>query len=146
MINVAGNTDYGVTAKPTQWYNKSGHEDSGMDALLYMSINSSLTSSSTLQNEEYFYVYPNPTASDNSDATFSPRFTRLVVEATLGGTKYSDPISLPNLERNKTYTVSSLMITRPGSDNPDKEITSAECPFNIVVEDWIPGTEQNLVI
>ena len=146
MINVAGNTDYGVTAKPTQWYNKSGHEDSGMDALLYKSINSSLTSSSPLQNEEYFYVYPNPTASDNSDETFSPRFTRLVVEATLGGTKYYYPISLPNLERNKTYTVSSLMITRPGSDNPDKEITSAECPFNIVVEDWIPGTEQNLVI
>ena len=49
MINVAGNTDYGVTAKPTQWYNKSGHEDSGMDALLYKSINSSLTSSSPLQ-------------------------------------------------------------------------------------------------
>ena len=117
-----------------------------MDALLYKSINSSLTSSSTLQNEEYFYVYPNPTASDNSDETFSPRFTRLVVEATLGGTKYYYPISLPNLERNKTYTVSSLMITRPGSDNPDKEITSAECPFNIVVENWIPGTEQNLEI
>lgn len=146
MINVAGNTDYGVTAEPTQWYNKSGHYDSGMDALLYKSINSSLTSSSPLQNEEYFYVYPNPTASDNSDETFSPRFTRLVVEATLGGTIYYYPISLPNLERNKTYTVSSLKITRPGSDNPDKEITSAECPFNIVVEDWIPGTEQNLVI
>ncbi|MGN1233851.1 MAG: fimbrial protein [Candidatus Cryptobacteroides sp.] len=146
MINVAGDTDYNATATPNTWYNQSKHLDDSMDALLYKSINSSLTSTSALTPNEYFYVYPNPTASDNSDKPFTPRYTRLVIEATLGGTTCYYPISLKGLERNKTYTVSSLKITRPGSDDPDKEITSAECPFNIEVEEWITGTDQNLVI
>lgn len=146
MINVAGNTDYSVTATPTAWYNKSSHSDNNMDALLYKRIETKLTSTSALTPNEYFYVYPNPTADDNSDKPFTPRYTRLVIEATLGGTTCYYPISLKGLERNKTYTVSSLKITRPGSDDPDKEITSTECPFNIEVEDWIAGTDQNLVI
>ena len=72
--------------------------------------------------------------------------TKLVVEASLDGHTCYYTISLPGLQSNKTYTISSLKITRPGSDNPDEEITSGECPFSIEVEDWINSPEQNIVI
>lgn len=146
MINVAGNTDYSFEAGPTLWLNQSEHKDIDMDALLYTSINHSLSEETPLTADQYFYVYPNPTASDDSGTPFSARYTRLVVETELNGATLFYSISLPGIERNKTYMISNLTITRPGTERPDEEITSEECAFNIEVEDWIPGSVQDIVI
>lgn len=146
MINVAGNTDYSFEAGPTLWLNQSKHKDTDMDALLYTSINNSLSEGTPLTADQYFYVYPNPTAADDSGTPFSARYTRLVVETELNGATLFYSISLPGIERNKTYMISNLTITRPGTESPDEEITSEECAFNIEVEDWIPGSVQDIVI
>lgn len=146
MINVAGNTDYSFEAGPTLWLNQSEHKDINMDALLYTSINHSLSEGTPLPADQYFYVYPNPATVDNTGTPLNTQFTKLVVEATLGDKTCYYSIKLPNIERNKAYTISSLTITRPGTDSADKEITSEECTFSIEVEDWISVAEQDLVI
>lgn len=146
MINVAGNTDYSFEAGPTLWLNQSEHKDINMDALLYTSINNSLSEQTPMQANQYFYVYPNPATVDNTGTPLNTQFTKLVVEATLGDKTCYYSIKLPNIERNKAYTISSLTITRPGTDSADKEITSEECTFSIEVEDWISVAEQDLVI
>ncbi len=146
MINVAGNTDYSFEAGPTLWLNQSGHNDIDMDALLYTSINHSLSEETPMTANQYFYVYPNPATVDNTGTPLNTQFTKLVVEATLGDKTCYYSVKLPNIERNKAYTISSLTITRPGTDSADEEITSEECTFSIEVEDWISVAEQDLVI
>lgn len=146
MINVAGNTDYSFEAGPTLWLNQSKHKDTDMDALLYTSINNSLSEQTPMKADQYFYVYPNPATVDNTGTPLNTQFTKLVVEATLGDKTCYYSIKLPNIERNKAYTISSLTITRPGTDSADEEITSEECTFSIEVEDWISVAEQDLVI
>ena len=89
---------------------------------------------STLQAGQYFYVYPNPVTEENAEGSSGTSLlTKLVVEASLDGNTCYYTISLPDLQSNKTYTISSLTITRPGSDNPDEEITSGECPFCVEI-------------
>ena len=147
MINVAGDTDYGMSAAPKTWHNMAGHKDKSLDALLHAEINEPIAAGSKLNAGQYFYVYPNPATEENAEGSSGTSLlTKLVVEASLDGNTCYYTISLPGLQSNKTYTISSLTITRPGSDNPDEEITSGECPFSIEVEDWINSPEQNIVI
>ena len=147
MINVAGDTDYGMSAAPKTWHNMAGHKDKSLDALLHAEVNKTIAAGSRLQAGQYFYVYPNPVTEENAEGSSGTSLlTKLVVEASLDGHTCYYTISLPGLQSNKTYTISSLTITRPGSDNPDEEITSGECPFSIEVEDWINSPEQNIVI
>ena len=147
MINVAGDTDYGMSASPKTWHNMAGHKDTSLDALLHAEVNKTIAAGSRLQAGQYFYVYPNPVTEENAEVSSGTSLlTKLVVEASLDGKTCYYTISLPGLQSNKTYTISSLTITRPGTDNPDEEITSEECPFSIEVEDWINSPEQNIVI
>lgn len=147
VINVAGNTDYEVTASPSDWYNKLKYEKSDLDAMLYDDItDTKVTKDKPYTTADYFYVYPNPTASDTQTKPFSARFTRLVIETTLGGTTYYYPISIGNIERNKTYTVSSLKVTRPGSTDPDIPVSSEDCTFSIRIEPWESGSDIDITI
>lgn len=150
MINVAGDTDYTRKKAPATWYNKSRHSDTSLNTLLYADVSQALAAGSTLMANQYFYVYPNPVTVDSTsgstESEFTPRFTRLVVEAMMNNETCYYAISLPKLESNKAYSISRLTITRLGSDNPDQEITSEECPFSIEVEDWIETDALDLII
>ena len=130
LTNVAGNTTYGLSA-PTLWYNKMGKDSNPAETLI---------SCSGVSDGEYtFYPYPNPSESDASGGTWSSRHTKLVVEASIGGAICYYPIVLPVLQRNKTYTITELTVTMPGSDNPDIPIDKGSLNFNILVEDWETG-------
>lgn len=140
IINVAGNANYGLTAAPSVWYNKSKYESGPVDALTYDgNVNATVTSSSPHSVAHSFYCYPNPTTTDANAGAWSPRKTRLVVETTLGGTTYYYPITMPPIERNKTYTVTELIVTRPGSDDPDTPVTTKDCTYSVSVQDWETG-------
>ena len=130
LTNVAGNTTYGLSA-PTLWYNKMGEDSNPAETLI---------SCSGVSDGEYtFYPYPNPSESDASGGNWSSRHTKLVVEASIGGAICYYPIVLPVLQRNKTYTITELTVTMPGSDNPDIPIDKGSLNFNILVEDWETG-------
>ena len=113
------------------------------DALIYDDIeDTAMTPAKPYSGSRAFYVYPNRTETDSQSNTFGPRYTRLVIETTLGGKTYYYPVSIKGIERNKTYNITDLTITRPGSLSPDVPVTAYECTFGItVVEEWQEGAD-----
>ncbi len=146
-INVAGDINYGLNESPAIWLNKSKFCDDTAKELLYQNTgNAVVTQTSPYETPASFYVYPNKTAQDSQAEEFSARYTRVVVETTLGDKKYYYPISIPDIESNKTYTINNLTITRPGSISPDVPVTSYECAFSVSVTDWETGIEKEMTI
>ncbi|MGM9742792.1 MAG: fimbrial protein [Candidatus Cryptobacteroides sp.] len=145
MINVAGNTSYDATEAPDVWLNPLKWESGNADALLGTGdLNTLLASGTPYSPDQVFYVYPNSTGSDPSDDSF-PRCTRLVLETLLGEKTYYYSVKIPSVGRNKKYNV-NVTITRPGSEDPGKDISSSECTFSVKVEEWEDGGSQNITI
>jgi len=134
LINVAGDTNYGETAAPSVWFNKQAYA-SEQAAFTYDAPAASLANNASYSTVHSFFAYPNASA-DSDAAVWSPRHTRLVVKATLGTDVYYYPITLPALESNKSYEIEELILTRPGSDDPDKPVSIQECTFQINVLGW----------
>jgi hypothetical protein len=133
LINVAGSTSYDLTKAPETWYNIAGKSDK-LTGLLYDAPASTVADGDSYTPAHTFYGYPND---------LSANTTRLVIETTLGNTKYYYPISLPAMESNKSYEIEEVTITRPGSDDPDEPVSFADASFSVNVIDWtvIPVTE-----
>ena len=133
LINVAGNTSYDLSAAPVKWYNMAENK-SELASLLYDAPASLITNGQSYSTAHTFYAYPNDLATNT---------TRLVIETTLGETKYYYPINLPEMAANKSYEIEEVKITRPGSDNPDEPVSFADATFSINVIDWtvVPVTE-----
>lgn len=126
LINVAGNTSYDLTAAPGAWYNVAKY-NSELPSLLHDAVGSKIANGASHDTAHSFYSYPNDAAS---------KTTRLVIETTLGTTKYYYPINLPAMESNKSYEIAEVTITRPGSDDPDVPVSFADATFSINVIDW----------
>ena len=133
LINVAGNTSYDLSAAPAKWYNVAENMDE-LASLLYDAPASLIVNGQSYSTAHTFYAYPNNLASNT---------TSLVIETTLGETKYYYPINLPEMAANKSYEIEEVKITRPGSDNPDEPVSFADATFSINVIDWtvVPVTE-----
>ncbi len=162
--NVVGRAPYGVASEGTglastgiplplsttqrrqasYWYNKLKLDTKPL-ALTYDACN--LTSVST--PNRILYVYPNTTTNDPetvpgaSAGDFTPRHTRLVLHAQVGGKDSYYPFDLPVLEANKKYSVSVhiTMLGKP-NDNDDTRVTVGSLKPVIVVSDW--DATQNL--
>lgn len=109
--------DYQYT--PAEW-------SKGFDITKELKLNHTVTDK-LYEADHIFYAYPN--ASETNP-------TRLVVAATLAGKSYFYPVDLGSLESNKIYTITDLLITRPGSDSEDIPVVSEEFPYTIEVADW----------
>ena len=133
LINVAGNTSYDLTKAAAAWYNVAENKDE-LASLLYDAPASAVVNGQSYTPVHTFYGYPND---------LSVNTTRLVIETTLGTTKYYYPINLPAMESNKSYEIEEVTITRPGSDDPDEPVSFADASFSINVIDWtvVPVTE-----
>ena len=135
LINVAGNTSYDLSAAPADWYNVAKYQSvESVDKLLYDKVDEAVLNGKSHETVHSYYAYPN-------DAT--SKTTRLVIETTLGESKYYYPINLPEMAANKSYEIAEVVITRPGSDNPDEPVSFADATFSINVIDWtvVPVTE-----
>ena len=133
LVNVAGNTSYDLTAAPATWYNVA--ENKGELASLLVDTPSAPIAQGQAYNTAHtFYAYPNDLAVNT---------TRIVIETTLGTSKYYYPINLPEMAANKSYEIAEVVLTRPGSDNPDEPVSFADATFRINVIDWtvVPVTE-----
>ncbi len=121
----------------------------------------SIATDNSYRNEHVFYPYPNAFGTDVEGYTpdysdeWTPRGSILVIEATMldasgepiviapdqrpGQTVGYYPIVLPHLERNKTYVIDEVCITRlPGLD-PYKPIETGETQVTITVNEWEVG-------
>ena len=140
LINVAADNTYSADGTPAQWVNKLGHKDNAFDAFLYDKLTSTtVTNAKPYEKEHVFYPYPNPTQNDTYDASWSPRHTMLVVEVTFQGKKGYYPVTLPALERNKTYIIDEMVIRHRPSDEPFKPLETGDATVQITVNDWELG-------
>ncbi len=136
LINVAGNASLAGSGVPSLWLNKKQNEVTA-EGLYYEKPSSpDIAYNSSESAGHYFYCYPNPTVADNTDGTWSPRHTRLVVEANVGGNRCYYPITLPVVSANTVYTIGELTITRLGTDTPDVETVMGGASFTISVAPW----------
>ena len=133
VINVADNTSYDLTAVNTGWLNEAMYKTE-LAELTHDVVDQNIAQGSAYETAHSFYVYPH-------DATV--KTTRLVIETTLGNRKYYYPINMPALERNKSYEIELVKVTRPGSDDPDVPVSFADATFEVNVIDWtvVPVTE-----
>lgn len=145
LLNVAGDRTYLTPTKPGLWHNKVFRE-SGTPPVAEINLTDVYVDAGTPYNVvHHLYCYPNPTSSDESGGVWTPRKTRLVVEAELGGKKYYYPVTLKDLQSNTAYTV-KMKITRPGSSQPDKPVDSQTASFTVSVAPWEDGTVLNETI
>ena len=157
LINVAGNQNLAGTASVSTWYNKMGRKDgatatgqiidgstyvSSHPTLTFKSVGSSVANGGSLTptTPYLFYTYPNSTTTDATGwaSSFTARKTRLVVAATIGGTKYYSPVVIDTPARNTAYTV-ELTITGPGSTDPDKPVVKGSINASVTVQGWSAG-------
>jgi hypothetical protein len=133
LVNVAGGTSYDLTTAPAKWYNVAENKGE-LAGLLYDAPASAIANGQSYDTDHTFYGYPNDLAVNT---------TRLVIETTLGSTKYYYPINLPQMDSNKSYEIEEVKITRPGSDDPDEPVSFEDASFSINVIDWtvVPVTE-----
>lgn len=148
VVNAAGDVNYKLDKKaPTTWFNKMAYTTSDVDALLYAdATDTKITEATPYDTPTSFYTYPNSTQTDSQAEEFSARFTRVVVETTLGGKTYYYPVSIENIESNRYYNIKNLTITRPGSLSPDTPVSSLECTVSIEVKEWGHGMEKDFTI
>lgn len=160
LINVAADNNLDVSmSAPAEWLNKLGYSTNACDALLYDSIEGVTVKNNVLNEageivtdnsykvEHAFYPYPNPIVEETYADEWSPRHTMLVVEVTYQNARKYYPIELPVLERNKTYTIEKLTLTRLPGDLPYKPIETGDANVVITVNDWETGyVWTNLVI
>ena len=138
LVNAAGG-DPGLFASgytPSTWYNKTKYVPGAADGMLYDALDATVANTSSLSATHTFYCMPNPTATDTSNPTWSPRKTRLAVEVTIGEQTFYYPVTLDNVVRNTHYSISNLNITRLGSSSPDIPVESSTMTFSISVKSW----------
>lgn len=145
MINVANTVNFALGGEPTDWYNKLAHTDAQVDALLYDAVGETLSNHSSHTTEHAFYPYPNPVAKSVKEipqadrGTWSPRRSILVIEVVFDGKTGYYPIELPVIDRNKTYGIDEVKITRSPGAVPYDPIETGEATVSITVADWELG-------
>ena len=157
LTNVVGNQNLAGNAAISTWYNKMGRKDNSavstyiIDGTTYLATHETLTfkkvdssvangSAHTPSTPYLFYGYQNPTTNDPAGwvTNFTVRKTRMVVAATIAGTKYYYPVTIDAPERNTAYTV-ELTITGLGSTDPDKPVEKGALTLSVSVEGWANG-------
>lgn len=132
------------------WLNKMVYTPgSTADAYIHEDIGSFIAAGSSLGKKHSFYCYPNDTKVDSHDSKWSPRYTRLVIEAEYDGQKCYYPINIigedNTLKGGTKYKISSLKITGPGSYSPDKPLTKVNGSFQISVTPWGNGFDREVI-
>ena len=151
LINVPASVNFGETLVPadlpeSQWYARRAAETASPKGdLIYDKVTTPkvVNYGDSDQTVHTFYAYPNDCAV-NEDATWCPRATLLVLEASVNNghewVKYYYPVAIESgLESNKQYKV-KLTIRRPGSLDPNTPVKLGDVQPVITVLPWMDGT------
>ena len=121
------------------------HEDAVADAFLYDALDQTIENNASYEVEHAYYPYPNSVAAsvkdldDENRGTWSGRKSILCIEVEFDGVSGYYPIELPVIERNKTYTIDEVVITRSPTDKPYDPIDTGVATVSITVEEWELG-------
>lgn len=145
MLNVAGAVNYALTGEPSVWYNKLNHEDEVADVFLFDALDQTIGNNAPYEVEHAYYPYPNSVETsvkdidDENRGTWNERKSILCIEVEFDGVPGYYPIELPVIERNKTYIVDEVVITRSPTDKPYDPIDTGIATVSITVEEWELG-------
>lgn len=129
----------------SDWYNKMSNTGSPYGYISDQLEDVAVNNTATYETEHFFYSCPNGQDSNSTAPSWSPRFTRIVVEAAYDGVTYYYPVDLPMTKPNTIYDV-YMKITRLGSTSPDIRVSTLPETFKVNVLDWTQGKEINEVI
>lgn len=124
------------------WYNATAWHGSGsidaLDALVGdRGLSERIPDGGSYTRTHTFYAYPNACSQDSRSPVWSPRCTRLVIEATLGNKRYFYPVTISGMQRNHNYTVTEAVIHGPGSLDPEQEIPGVlDISLSITQDTW----------
>lgn len=143
LTNVAGDRPFGSAGTVSLWYNRLGYRGE-CDALLCDPVGRDVDP--VLEETHVFYVYPNASESAARGAPWTPRCTRLVLEAELEGETCYYVIDLPGLESNHSYILSDLVLTRPGAGDEESVTAASAVRFSFSVRNWTEADPYNEVL
>lgn len=137
LINVAADKTYLTTSSdPASWYNKLKNTGDQKELLWDSLGNTNIKETKVYESPHHFYSCPNPYISDSYSEEWSPRTTRLVVEAELGGKTYYYPVMIKDGLRMNTEYYITMKIVRPGSVSPGDDMMKNAAVITIDVKDW----------
>lgn len=141
LANAESVDEYGPGHTPAadEFVNKLGVPDESYDIWLRRALSSTLANneSKTLTDASYsLYAMPNPVDTDSEATPFTVRNTKLVVKAALAGKALYYVIPLGAIRGNTTYDISELVLTRPGSSDPEQKTEVASCTFTLEISPW----------
>lgn len=163
LENGFSNWNYGAAGDPSTPVNYAGRKpgrntsadendfiktasDAECAALTFSTVNSPVASGGSESFDKPFYTLPNKvTAADDhfDGATSGDACVRLVLRASYGeggSQQWYYPVTIPNLERNKSYDV-SFIISGPGVKDPNQRVSSGNLDVVISVDPWVSGGE-----
>ena len=150
LTNVAGDVNFGCSPDyvAQTWYNRRGYQHANcLGSFNRDAVDAPVSQGQTYNTAHYFYSMPNA-FEPAAGGPWTPRRSKLVIQASIGGTVYDYPILLPALEANHSYEIEMLTITRTGNpdngreptsdDDTDEEdlITGKNVTFEITVKPW----------
>lgn len=133
LSNILGSCSYSLTPDGSPpddgiWFCRMGAEDIP-DALKSMTaddvIGMTIPDGGSQNLSKVYYAYPNGCISDTSSDNWSPRRTRLVIEAVLNGEQCWYQITLPPMKPNVTYCINSCTIKNMGGTSPEEHLGPA---------------------
>lgn len=154
--------DQTVLDNTSLWQNRNGHTSESHDALLYDEIaDFAVSESEAYTIDHIFYGYISPLTTYNTDESWEPGGTRLVIEAEFDGQACYYAVALNGIEkdpatqekithsdlRNMHIIFNKITITRPGAEKPYLALPD-ESPItvSVSVKTWQPGYTGNYII
>ena len=141
LSNIVTTSPYSLSLTPlaSDFANKLGVTDSAYDLWAKRSVGSTLADGASVALSgagNYMYCMPNSIATDSEAAVFEPQNTKVVVECTLDGLKLYYVVPLGAVAANHSYDIAELVLTRPGSADPNSKTEVSACTFTINVLPW----------
>jgi len=161
LENVVGDWNIAGSGNPSGYLNQAGRKagkststtaadmistaaDAECAALTFSTVGSTVargTVSDTLNKA--LYTFPNRLAASNDHfaGTTGNVCARLVLLVTYGssGDRWYYPVTIPAMERNKSYDV-SFVISGPGSSDPNQKVMNGSMNATVSVKKWVAGT------
>lgn len=140
LTNVAGDGNIGVSSAPSVWYNKMGLQGE-LEFFLHDAVptgSQTVPLNGSYAEEHRFYMMPNLTDTDSHDASWSPRYTRSLFRATIGGEEYFYPIPLPKGPNNMSYETTDIVVGRMGVKDEETELPFTAITYNVDINAFAP--------
>lgn len=154
LTNVFGSCPYDLNPSPTpsafdEWYNRMKLEScpSAVSAMICdQGLSVTVADNSSVTLGRTFYCYPNGSVADSDGDAWSPRRTRLVLEASLGGKKCYYHVTLPQMLPNHSYEINDCTIKNMGGSSPEQNLELSTLSVSMEVVDWSTGFSKEMVI